>query len=99
MSAGQNNLNIRQSVDDAGQSTFVKDVKIVGGIKNYSTQDSTYGYWGQNRKGQEEYQPELLKNTKMDRDAQDPRKCLRSSEIYVRNCCPEDCPGLAEYIW
>ena len=42
MSACRNDLNISQSIDDAGQSTFVNDAKIDGGIKNYSTQDSTY---------------------------------------------------------
>lgn len=31
----QNNLNIRQSIDGVRKSTLMKDLKIVGGIKNY----------------------------------------------------------------
>ena len=36
-----NDLNIRQSIDGAGESTFMKDVKLASGIQNYSIQDST----------------------------------------------------------
>lgn len=35
MSVCQNNLNIRQSIDGVRKSTLMKDLKIVGGIKNY----------------------------------------------------------------
>lgn len=35
MSVCQNKLNIRQSIDGVRKSTLMKDLKIVGGIKNY----------------------------------------------------------------
>ena len=77
----RNNLDIRQSIDGAGESTFMKDAKIVGGIKNFSSQDSTYEKWVLSRAGQAEYRSELFKITRMDKDAMEPRKCLRPTEI------------------
>ena len=42
MSVCRNYLNIWESINFAEKSTFMKDAKIAGGIKNYSTQDSIY---------------------------------------------------------
>ena len=77
----RNNFNIRQSIDGAGETTFMKDAKIVGGIKNFTTQDSTYEKWVLSRAGQAEYKSELLRIAGMSKDSQEPRKCLRQSEI------------------
>ena len=81
MSVCRNTLNIRQSIDGAGESTFMKDAKIAGGIKNYSIQDSTYEKWVLSRAGQAEYRAELFQLARMSPHYQEPRKCLRSSEI------------------
>ena len=81
ISVCRNNLNIRQSIDGAGESTFMKDAKVVGGIKNFSTQDSTYEKWVLSRAGQAEYRSELFKLVNMDKDTMEPRKCLRPTEI------------------
>ena len=81
MSVCRNNLNIRQSIDGAGESTFMKDAKIAGGIKNHASQDSTYDKWTLSRAGQAEYRSELWDIAGLNDSAQEPRKCLRPSQI------------------
>ena len=81
ISVCRNKLNIRQSIDGAGDSTFMKDAKIAGGIKNFMSQDSTYEKWVLSRAGQAEYKSELLMIARMDKDAMEPRKCLRPTEV------------------
>ena len=54
---------------------------FVGGIKNFATQDNTYEKWVLSRPGQVEYVAALKEVTGMDKCSQNPRKCLRSSEI------------------
>ena len=77
MTVCRNNLNIRQSIDGAGESTFMKDAKIAGGIKNFANQNSTYDKWVLSRAGQAEYRSELMNILGMNKDTQEPRKCLR----------------------
>lgn len=55
MSVCRNNLNIRQSTDGAGESTFMKDAMIASGIKNCSVQDLTY----KNRCSVEQYRQNI----------------------------------------
>ena len=54
---------------------------FVGGIKNFATQDNTYEKWVLSRPGQAEYVAALKEVTGIDKCSQNPRKCLRSSEI------------------
>ena len=68
MTVCRNNLNIRQSIDGAGESTFMKDAKIAGGIKNFANQNSTYNKWVLSRSGQAEYRSELLSILGIDKD-------------------------------
>ena len=56
---------------------------FVGGIKNFATQDNTYEKWVLSRPGQAEYVAALKEVTGMDKCSQNPRKCLRSSEIKI----------------
>ena len=42
ISVCQNNLNIRQLIDGAAESTFMKNTKIVDSVKNFSSQNSIY---------------------------------------------------------
>ena len=56
-------------------------VTFVGGIKNFATQDNTYEKWVLSRPGQVEYVAALKEVTGIDKCSQNPRKCLRSSEI------------------
>ena len=37
LSVCQNSLNVRQSIDGAGEQTFIKSAKSTGGIKNFIT--------------------------------------------------------------
>ena len=54
---------------------------FVGGIKNFATQDNTYEKWVLRRPGQAEYVAGLKEITGTGKNSQNPRKCLRSSEI------------------
>ena len=56
---------------------------FVGGIKNFATQDNTYEKWVLSRPGEAEYVAALKEVTGMDKCSQNPRKCLRSSEIKI----------------
>ena len=38
LSVCHNYLNVRQSIDGAGEQTFMKSSKTIGGIKNFTTQ-------------------------------------------------------------
>ena len=63
---------------------------FVGGIKNFATQDNTYKKWVLSRPGQAEYVVALKEATGMDKCSQNPRKCLRSSEIKkIRDVCSQ----------
>ena len=55
MSAYQNNLNIRNSRDCIGESTFMSDPTIAGGIKNYTNKDSINEKWMLPRAGQKKH--------------------------------------------
>ena len=37
LSVCRNSLNVRQSIDGAGEQTFMKSAKSMGGIKNFIT--------------------------------------------------------------
>ena len=54
---------------------------FVDGIKNFAIQNNTYEKWVLRRPGQAEYAVALKEVTGMDKCSQNPRKCLRSSEI------------------
>ena len=62
---------------------------FVGGIKNFATQDNTYEKCVLSRPGQLENVAALKEVTEMDKCSQNPRKCLRSSEIKIRGACSE----------
>ena len=54
----------------------MKSAKTAGGIKDYTTQDSTYEKWVLSRPAQAEYVTELLSIADMSKDlCQKPRKC------------------------
>ena len=60
----------------------MKSAKTAGGIKDYTTQDSTYEKWVISRPAQAEYVTELLSIADMSKDlCQKPRKCLSPREI------------------
>ena len=59
----------------------MKDAKTIGGIKDFTTQESTYGKWVLNRSAQAEYVSELLQQAGLKNVSDNPRKCLRMKEI------------------
>lgn len=60
ISVCQNNLNIRQLIDGAAESTFMKNTKIVDSVKNFSSQNSIYEKWALINAGQAEYRSGIV---------------------------------------
>ena len=80
VSIRRNNIGIGQSIDGAGEQTFMRAAKTAGGIKDFTTQDGTYEKWILSRPFQANYVDKLLEIVGMNgRD--NIRKCLRKSEI------------------
>ena len=79
ISVCRNYVNIRQSIDGAGESTFMKSAKTAGGIKDYTTQDSTYEKWVLSRPAQAEYATKLLSIADMSKDLSKTKKVFESS--------------------
>ena len=77
----RNSLNVRQSVDGAGEQTFMKSAKTTGGIKSFITHDSTYEKWVLTRPFQARFVDALLRQVSLQKTDDDPRKCLLESEI------------------
>ena len=66
----RNNFDIRQCIDAARKSKFLKDAKIAGVIKIYSIQVLTFENWVLSRARIVEYPFELMNIAKMNTDAQ-----------------------------
>ena len=81
LSICQNNINVRQSIDGAGEQTFMKSSKTAGGIKNFITQENIYEKWVLTRPFQVKYVDALLTYASLNKHENDPRKCLRKSQI------------------
>ena len=86
MSVCRNEYGIRQSIDGAGELTFMRSSKTAGGIKNSVTQLATYERWVMSRPGQAEYVLALKEKLGLGRNST-MRKCLRSSEIEKHEKC------------
>lgn len=82
LSVCRNNTGIRQSVDAAGEQTFMKNSKTPGGIKNFSHQETAYRKWVLNRPFTSAMVSSLLELTNISDTSQNQRKCLRTKEIH-----------------
>ena len=60
VSVRRNNIGIGQSIDGAGEQTFMRAAKTAGGIKDFTTQDGTYEKWILSRLFQAKYVDKLL---------------------------------------
>ena len=80
VSVGRNNIGIGQSIDGAGEQTFMRAAKTAGGIKDFTIQDGTYEKWILSRPFQTKYVDKLLELVGMN-GSENTRKCLRKSEI------------------
>ena len=56
-------------------------VRVAGGIKDFTHQESTYDKWVLNRPFQAKMVDSLLSLADLDKVSSDPRKCLREREI------------------
>ena len=95
ISACWNNLNIRQSTDGAGESTFTKTSKNADSIKNFPTNDSTNEKWVLWRLAQAEYVPELLRVTGLS-SSQEMFETKRNIQIWIN--CGKDHGGAESYV-
>ena len=86
ISVCRNDFGIRQSIDGAGEQTFMRSSKTAGGIKNSVTQQSTYERWVMSRPGQAEYVMALKEKVGPDKNSK-VRECLRSLEIEKHEKC------------
>ena len=59
----------------------MKSSKTAGGIKNFITQENTYEKWVLTRPFQAKYVDALLTYASLNKHENDPRKCLRESQI------------------
>ena len=81
LSVCRNTYNIGQSIDVAGEQMFMRSAKTAGGIKNFATQTSTYEKWVLTRPFAAQFVNALRSDTGLDKTTNNPRKCLRESEI------------------
>ena len=80
ITSNRNNIGIGQSIDGAGEQTFMRVAKIAGGIKDFTTQDGTYEKWILSHPFQAKYVDKLLELVGMC-GSDNIRKCLRKSQI------------------
>ena len=81
LSVCRNDLDIRQAVDMAGEQTFMKSSKTTGSLKNFITQESTYGKWVLSQLFQAQFVAALKNQAGVSKSSNNPRKCLRESQI------------------
>ena len=86
LSVCRNENGIRQSIDGAGEQTFMRSSKTAGGIKNSVTQQATYQRWVMSRPGQAEFLMSL-KEKLGHGGSSSLRKCVRSSEMSKHESC------------
>ena len=77
LSVSRNQLNIRQSIDGAGEQTFMRSSKTTGGVESFVHQQNTYEKWVLNRPFQAKMVQSMLSLTDIDEISSNPRKCLR----------------------
>ena len=80
VSVRRNKFGIGQSIDGAGEQTFMRSAKTIGGIENFTTQAGTYDKWVLSRPFQAKLVEALLENVGLD-EKDSYRKFLRKSEI------------------
>ena len=81
LSICRNNINVRQSIDSACEQTFMKSSKTASGIGDFIKLDGTYEKWVLTRPFQAKYLDALLTYANVNKQENDPRKCLRDSQI------------------
>ena len=86
ISLRRNTTGIGQSIDGAGEQTFMRSAKTSGWIENFTTQDKAYNKWVLSRPFQAKHVEALLEMIGMaDKDSS--RKFLRKSEISKSEKC------------
>ena len=81
LSVCRNTYNIGQSIDGAGEQTFMHNAKTTGGIKNFATQTNTYEKWVLSQPFAAQSVNGLRNDIGLDKTTNNPRKCLGEVEI------------------
>ena len=76
----RNDLGIGQSIDGAGEQTFMRSAKTSGGIGCFMSNSAAYDKWVLCRPFQAKFVEALLHQVGLD-DKESKKKCLRDSEI------------------
>ena len=74
ISVRRNTIGIGQSIDGAGEQTFMRSSKTSGGLKNFATNNATYNKWVMSRPYQAKYVEALLEITGLG-ESSSSRKC------------------------
>ena len=85
ISVRRNEYGIEQATDLAGEQTFMRNAKTVGGIKSFQTRRCTVLKWVKNRAQQTRFVEGLKEMAGIEKTTQNLRKCLRPTEIVKSN--------------
>ena len=81
ISVRRNTLGIGQAVDMAGEQSYMKSAKTVGGISQFAAKESTVAKWVLNTLFQARFAESLIEISGLSTTSSNSRKCLRPSEI------------------
>ena len=76
-----NSLGIGQAVDMAGEQSYMKSAKTVGGMRQLSTNEAAVAKWVMNRPFQARFAETLMEICGLSKTTSSSRKCLCRSEI------------------
>ena len=81
ISVCRNNYGIGQAIDLAGEQTYMKSSKTIGGITHFQTKKSALLKWVLNCPFQSKFVEALKDSAGLEKSLNSPRKCLRPKEI------------------
>ncbi len=76
VSVQRNNLGIGQSVDLAGEQSYMQSAKISGGVTQFAAKQETVAKWVMNRAFQSKFVESLKDIAGLSSTMENPRKCL-----------------------
>ena len=85
ISVRRNDTGIGQAVDLAGEQSYMRSAKTVGGLTHFQTKAATVRKWVLCRPYQAKFIEALKAMTNLDKTSVNVRKCLRPSEILKSN--------------
>ena len=81
ISVGRNNFGIGQAIDLAGEQTYTRNAKTIGGNTSFQTRKAAVYRWVRGRASQTKFVDALKEMTGVQETSYNPKKSLRPSEI------------------